>query len=417
MTSSDARDRLKILAIYPWCSFWSMGEGRGAPSFYLSVTSFALHGHDMHVLMPGGTGTPEREDYHGVTLHRIPTEVDFMPECRRSKLAHHARIFATFVYWFLRAVPAGVRLCRELRPDVIFGMGSLGATAGWLVARFCRLPNVTRIFGTELSALEGSPIRLMLRYRDIAPYFVPARYYIMHNDGSGGYNAAVKYGVPPGRILYWPNGIDKNAYRAGADGRKLGARLGIPEGARVVMTASRLHPQLHVDRLIAAAPEVCAARDDAWFLIVGDGERRSRLESLARELGVAERVVFAGSLPRAEMVEAYALADVFVGLSDRTNMSNPLDEAMMSGLAVVVLNSGTTGDVVRDGENGVLLESQELPSLGRVLAELLGDAERRSALGKRARLDADRRLPTVEERQAMEVDVVERAVRESRRGR
>lgn len=391
-----------------------MGEGRGAPSFHLSVTGFPKHGIEMHVLMPGGPGLPAVQDYHGATLHRMGTAFDFMPECGRSKFVHHGRIFAAFLYWFLRAVPAGLRLAREIHPDVVFGMGSLGASAGWLVARASGVPNVTRLFGTELPQLMGSPLRLLLRYRDIAAYVAPASYYIMCNDGSGADRIAERYGVPARKILHWFNGVDKDVYTAGRSGKRLAERLGLPADATVVMTASRLHPQKHVERAIAAAPDVRAVRDDVYFLIVGEGEQGRALESLAADLGVSDRVIFTGALQRQEMAEAYALADIFVALSDRTNMGNPLYEAMMSELVVVVLNSGTTGEVVRDDENGVLLERTDLSSLGRVLLDLMDDPERMKRLGRRARIDADKFLPTIQERQAMEVGVVERAVSESR---
>jgi len=324
------------------------------------------------------------------------------------------RMFGAFVYWYMRAVPAGIALARRVNPDVVFGMGALGSVAGYLVARVARVPNVTRFFGSELQEIMGNPFRLVTRYREIIPYAFAASYYIMHNDGSGGDRVAVKYGVPPDRIFYWPNGTDKELYLRERDVGEVARRFGIPPDSVVVMTASRLHPQLHVDRLIEAAPEIVRQRDDAYFLITGEGEEEERLKELALSLGVSDRVVFTGAFSREEMADAYGLASVFVSLSDRTNMSNPLDEAMMSGLAVVVLNSGTTGDVVHDDVNGVLLERDDLPRLGRVIAALMGDRERMKRLGERARRDADERLPSFQERQAMEVGAVERAVRERR---
>jgi glycosyltransferase involved in cell wall biosynthesis len=113
----------------------------------------------------------------------------------------------------------------------------------------------------------------------------------------------------------------------------------------------------------------------------------------------------------------YAAADVFVTLSDRTNVLNPLNEAMMSGLPVVALNTGRTGTVVRDGENGVLLEPAGLAGLADVILGLLTDGPKRKALGAAARASADRRLPSIEERQAAEVGAVLRVVSEGRSGR
>ena len=73
-----------------------------------------------------------------------------------------------------------------------------------------------------------------------------------------------------------------------------------------------------------------------------------------------------------------------------------------------------TAVVVRDGENGVLIPPDELGSLPRVLVGLLSNDGDRRALGEAGRRSADERLPTVEERQVMEVEAAERAVREHR---
>ena len=170
------------------------------------------------------------------------------------------------------------------------------------------------------------------------------------------------------------------------------------------------------ERLIRAAPLVLRERAGTTFLIVGEGEQSAALSAMAGDLGVSEKVVLAGSLPRATLPDVYAASDVFVTLSDRTNASNALDEAMMAGLAVVALDTGGTSEVVQDGENGVLLGAGELERLPGILVRLLSDKGEREALGRAGRDSADRRLPTVEERQAMEVEVAERAVREHRSG-
>ncbi len=107
---TTTRSPIRVLAVYPWPAFWSMGEGRGAAAFFLSVTSFPRHGHEMHVLMPGPPGAPAEEDYHGVHLHRMITRIDFMPERGRSRVVQHARILVSYVVWRLRAARAGLAL-------------------------------------------------------------------------------------------------------------------------------------------------------------------------------------------------------------------------------------------------------------------------------------------------------------------
>ncbi|MCD4690693.1 glycosyltransferase, partial [bacterium] len=92
------------------------------------------------------------------------------------------------------------------------------------------------------------------------------------------------------------------------------------------------------------------------------------------------------------------------------NILNPLHEAMTAGLPVIALDTGRTSTVVRDDETGVLLRADALSTLGVVLTGLLREEGRRRRLGKAAAADAESRLPTLDERQRMEVEAVERVV-------
>ncbi len=395
-----------------------MGEGRGAPSFFLSITSFPAHGHEMHVLMPGRPGSPRTEDYHGVTLHRVRSVVDFMPEAGGSRLLQHIKRLFSYAYWFARMLPAGFALASRLKPDVVVGMGELGAPAAYRIARARHVPNVTRLFGIGmfLDEVLSSRLKFLLRYRETSAITTPADYIILCDDGSQGDRLVRHLGVDTEKLLHWPNGVDKRLYTDSEAARDVRAKLGIPAGNSIVLSVSRLYFEKHVDRIVRAVPEVTAARDDVTFVIVGSGEERPRLERLASELGVSGHVVFAGSAGREELPDYYRAADIFVALSDRTNVSNSLHEAMISSLPVVVLNTGSTSDVVENGRTGILIEPDDLSSVPEVILGILGDRELRTELGRAAFASADTRLPTIEERQTMEVGVAERAVRERATG-
>jgi glycosyltransferase involved in cell wall biosynthesis len=408
---------MTILAVYPWPAFWSMGEGRGSPSFAVSVTAFAQHGHEIHVLTPGRPDQPTEEDYHGAVMHRFRTRVDFVPDAGGPRVLAHFRLLWTYLYWLIRAVPAGLALAARVSPDVVFGMEKLGAPAAFAVARLRRIPNVTRLFGTELNVVAGNRLRLALRYRDIVAFRTPADSIIMHNDGSEGDVVARRLGVDMSRFFFLPDGLDKARFTAPEPPGPTASDLGVPPGHRVILNVGRLHPEKHVERLLRAAPGVLATRDDVTFLIVGGGDQLQELEAVARDLGVADHVVFAGAVRHDELPAVYRTSDIFVTLSDRTNRFNPLFEAMLSGTPVVALNTGSTGEVIEDGKTGLLLEPGDLHRLPDALLGLLSDDARRATLAAAALFRADEIVPTVEERQAMEVEIVERAVRETRTGR
>ena len=406
--------RLTVLAVYGWREFWSMGEGRGAPSFFLSITSFAKAGHEMHVLMPGRPGSPRVEDYHGVTLHRFRTAVDFMRNPSRSRVAHYAHMFFSYVYWFIRVLPAGLALARRVRPDAMFGMGELGAPAAFDISRLRRIPCVTRFFGIGLflEDIRTSSLKRLLRYREISAFKVPSDYMIVHNDGSGGDELASMLGVDMDRFMFFLDGVDKTLFINSDRDRSGAVALGVPEGNRVVLSVARLYEEKHVDRMLRAAPAVLAERPDVSFLVVGEGEERGPLEALAEQLGVSANVVFAGAVSHDDLPGVYAASDVFVTVADRTNAFNTLYESMLSALPVVALDTGRTADFVEHDGTGVLLSMDKLETLPRLILDLLNDEARARALGEAARSRMDERFPTIEERQAMEVEVVERAVRE-----
>jgi glycosyltransferase involved in cell wall biosynthesis len=293
-------------------------------------------------------------------------------------------------------------------------MGELGAPAAFDISRLRRIPCVTRFFGIGLflDDIRANPLKRLLRYREISAFKVPSDYMIVHNDGSGGDELASMLGVDMDRFMFFLDGVDKGLFINSERDRSVAAALGVPEGNRVVLSVSRLYEEKHVDRLIRAAPSVLAERPDVSFLVVGEGEERGRLEALAEHLGVSGNIVFAGAVSHDDLPGVYAASDVFVTVADRTNAFNTLYEAMLSALPVVALNTGRTADFVEHGRTGLLLSMDELKTLPSVILDIIEDEARARALGEAARARMDERFPTIEERQSMEVEVVERAVRE-----
>jgi glycosyltransferase involved in cell wall biosynthesis len=104
--------------------------------------------------------------------------------------------------------------------------------------------------------------------------------------------------------------------------------------------------------------------------------------------------------------------DLFVAMSDRTNAANPLFEAMICAKPCVVLDTGATSEVIRHAHNGWLIPEAHPERLGATLIEVLSDWPRALEVGERALEWARAHIPTYEERQRMEVALVEEAARE-----
>ena len=231
----------------------------------------------------------------------------------------------------------------------------------------------------------------------------------MTNDGTQGDKVLLELGVDMHRVRFWMNGVNWDYFRvlpAQAEARE---SLGI--GAKnVLLTLSRLVSWKRVERSIQALPNIICDFPNTLLIIVGDGPERENLKKLAQDLGVADHVCFAGAIPHNEIAKYFTAADIFLSFYDWSNVGNPLLEAMMAGKCIVTLNNGDTGQFVKNGENGILLEYEDLPQLAEVIKGLLADEERRKLLGVNARRFAEENFWTWEERIKAELSGIEKLV-------
>lgn len=198
---------------------------------------------------------------------------------------------------------------------------------------------------------------------------------------------AERYRVPPERARVIYNGVD-HAFYSPANGAEEGValrnRLRIPDGAVVIGSIGRLAPEKSFDLLIGAVSRLHAAGRDTYAIIAGTGAEKARLEGLAAERGVADKVLFLGALE--DVRPAISLMDVFVLPSTAVEtFSNAALEAMAMARAVVLSDIGGAAEMVQHGKSGMLFPTGDLDTLTSVLAELHASAEMRRSLGLAAR--------------------------------
>lgn len=166
--------------------------------------------------------------------------------------------------------------------------------------------------------------------------------------------------VTPERVLVLSNTVG-DAFTPG-DGLEFRRQHGF-EKRRVLLTVGRLDSRERYkgqDRVIAAMPELLAKGHDLIYLVVGGGDDRSRLERLAREAGVEDRVRFLGALKTEELVEIYRAADLFVMPSTGEGFGISFLEAMACGTPALGLGAGGATDALADGALGTIVEEGRL---------------------------------------------------------
>jgi glycosyltransferase involved in cell wall biosynthesis len=185
------------------------------------------------------------------------------------------------------------------------------------------------------------------------------------------------------RLHVVQNGVDAEVFRP-LPADEMRRELGLPDGPLLV-AVGRLNREKGFDFALRALAQL--ADRSAQLVIVGSGEEREPLERLARELGVVERVVFAGR-QAPDRVPAYlAAADVFVFPTQREEAAPlVLPQAMACGLPGVATSIGGITEVVnRPGKNGVLVPPGDIQGLVGALTDLVADPGRRQQMGAAAR--------------------------------
>jgi glycosyltransferase involved in cell wall biosynthesis len=151
-----------------------------------------------------------------------------------------------------------------------------------------------------------------------------------------------------------------------------------------VVTVGRLVPWKQVDRLIQSL-NGCGG---TGLVVVGDGPERERLERLALENHVADRIFFAGQRSKEETFGLMTACDVFVLNSTYEGFPHVVLEAMCAGLPVIATAVGGTPELVRDGQNGLLIAPDSNGALSTILKKLASSSSERQRLAAGARQTA-----------------------------
>ena len=156
-----------------------------------------------------------------------------------------------------------------------------------------------------------------------------------------------------GKLQVIFNGVDVDAYTAGAHGVVKRADLGIPDDAFVVGMVGRVSPQKAPDVFIRMAKLVNDKIPNAYFIIVGNGMLENEIREYAEEQGFSERLHITGWVDNP--MSYVELFDVGCLLSRWEGFGLALPEYMMAGKPIVATSVDAIPNIIKDGENGLLV--------------------------------------------------------------
>jgi glycosyltransferase involved in cell wall biosynthesis len=232
---------------------------------------------------------------------------------------------------------------------------------------------------------RGSDINLFPAFRSIRPQIL---WTLQRAMGVIGVSAALKdamiaLGISQEKIEVIGNGVDLARFEP-IDSKEAKNRLGIPLDARAIVSVGGLTPVKGFEFLIAALAAILPRYPKARLYIVGEGNARSKLESLIQELGLQEQVFLVGSKPNDELKFWYSAADLSCLVSAREGWPNVVQESLACGTPVVATRIGGIPEIITSQELGVFV-AQNRESIATGLEFALNKQWERSAIVSHAR--------------------------------
>lgn len=329
-----------------------------------------------HLTTPKHTAISQAiEEVDGLTFHRTPQQPGWL-----SRLPVIAEIDL-----ISRTAGRLSEVAHEVKPDVLHAHSPvLNALAAHRVAKEFDLPLVyeIRAFWEDAAAAHGT-------CREGGPRYKVTRWLedraIRSADAvmticDGLRQDIIARGHPAEKVGIIPNAVDTERFSGPAErDEALAAELALT-GKIVLGFIGSFYDYEGLDVALEALPTLLTDHPECRLLLVGGGPEEAALKAQARQLGVADKVIFTGRVPHDEVERYYALTDVFVyprksmRLTELVTPLKPL-EAMAQHKMVLASDVGGHRELIRDGETGSLFKADDPKELAAAVSALLEDRE------------------------------------------
>jgi glycosyltransferase involved in cell wall biosynthesis len=267
--------------------------------------------------------------------------------------------------WDWRVVTGALAVCKRERVTVWHGHDYKTNALGLLLKRLWPMRLVTTVHGW-VQHTKRTPL-----YYRIDQLCLP-RYERVICVSDDLLEACLRAGVPAKNCALLENGIDVAEYARRRTVAEAKAALDLPPEGLVIGAVGRLSDEKGFDVLIRSTHALVRRGLDVRLLLAGEGRERANLERLAGELGLGERVRFAGW--QADVRPYFEAMDVFALSSLREGLPNVLLEALALEVPVVSTRVNGVPRLIQDGRNGFLVGAGDLDGLTTALAGLLTNA-------------------------------------------
>jgi len=273
-----------------------------------------------------------------------------------------------------------IRRILKLKPRVVHSYLPLATFMGALAGRLCRVPLVI----TSRRSLG----KYQERYRALRLFDLLANKFshcVTVNSKSVWNDVLVRDNVDPKKLVLIYNGVDHSNFDVPREVRvELRKKTGFTHSHKVVTVVANLIPYKgHAELLDAAAAVLDQIPSSRFWLVGRDRGIEKYLKQKARELGILNRVIFAGE--RSDIPNILAASDILVLPSHEEGFSNVILEAMAAGLPLVATRVGGAQEAVLDGVTGWLVQPNRPKELATKIVDLLNNPKRSKEWGERGK--------------------------------
>jgi len=276
------------------------------------------------------------------------------------------------------------KILREQKPDIVHTHSGKAGILGRLAARRAGVPVILHhIHGPSFGPFQGLPANCIFTAAERYAAGVTTHFVCSAQAMTRLYLAA---GIGrPEMFTRIFSGFPVEPFANAANDPALRSQLGLAPDAFVIGKIARLAPLKGHEDLFTAFQELLPQFPRARLLLVGDGRLRAQLESRARTLGLADKVVFTGLVPPGKVPRYVGIMDCLAHLSAREALSRALPQALAAGKPVVAYDFDGADEVCLEGETGFLVHTGDTATVAQRLLQLANDAPLRERLGRRGR--------------------------------
>jgi len=278
-----------------------------------------------------------------------------------------------------------IRIVRRERPDIIHTHTAKAGAVGRVAGVLCGVPILIHTFHGHVFHGYFSPLKTSI-FKFIEKILAAFTTRIITISPAQKEEIQSLLGLSEKKFAVIPLGFNLDKFEKCKELSSGEFRKAINAGPEdfVITIVGRIVPIKNHALFLKVARLLLEKHNNLRFAIVGGGELQEQTEALARQLGISERVVFAGWWSEIEKV--YADTDITVLTSDNEGTPVCLIESLSAGVPVVSTDVGGVRDVVKDGESGLIALPADSSSLFAAIDELILNPELRMRMGERGRI-------------------------------